>query len=80
MRPATILITALLLAACATADVAERADGTHFVRVESAVSLPWAQHELARQSSALCPDGFEVLNETSDWGWTAKMTRHIRCR
>lgn len=79
MRSTHILSAALVLAACATADVVERDDGTHWISA-SAINLPWAHAELTDQANALCPGGYETLDERSSWGWMYDIERHIRCR
>lgn len=80
MRSVLLLAIVAVVAGCATGKAIEQTDGTHLIRVESAASIAWAQHKLSRQSHETCPGGFEILDETSDWGWTVKMTRRIRCR
>lgn len=82
MRAATLLAAALLAGACASAttEITDQSDGTHLIVMEAESSLGWAQHEMTRQSHALCPDGFEILDETSALGWTIKASRRVRCR
>lgn len=73
MRQLSVIAVALVLAGCATAEVASTQNGVHTLRVEGSrgYNRNHADDALARKASDVCPDGFDVLDRSDVGPWRA---------
>lgn len=74
----SVAVLLFLIAGCAS-EVRQAEDGTHFIKADGP-GYPLTHGQFTERANETCPNGYEVLDERTSWGWTITVSGHVRCR